>query len=310
MLKKRIIPVQLLLDGRLVKTRQFGAYRDVGDPVASSRVYNAQNADELVFLNINRSTRDIDPLLKLLDRVSAVSFMPLSLGGGITSFESAARLIRSGADKVVVNSGVYRDYSLISKIADSFGSQAVVVGIDARGMSRKRTIRCTRTVVASQRACPWRHLGQAVAAGAGEILVNSIDRDGMMTGYDIPLLKRVSLACGSGDRVRRCRPLQSSQGCLSREQSQCAGVRQPVQLTDSNPIRAKAFSRLWSSFQGRLDDDGCGGREGNRRWRTHRRATVYLRLLEMSAAVERYLTWLRDPEVNRFLETRFGNRPI
>jgi len=102
-LKKRIIPVQLLLDGRLVKTKQFGAYRDVGDPVASSRVYNAQNADELVFLNINRSARGIDPLLTLLERVSEVTFMPLSLGGGVTSYDSAARLIRSGADKVVLN---------------------------------------------------------------------------------------------------------------------------------------------------------------------------------------------------------------
>src|SRR6476620_10568514 len=131
-LKKRITPVQLLLDGRLVKTKQFGAYRDVGDPVASSRVYNAQNADELVFLNINRSARGIDPLLTLLERVSAVTFMPLSLGGGVTSYDSAARLIRSGADKVVLNSAAYNDPQLITKIADAFGTQAVIVSIDAR----------------------------------------------------------------------------------------------------------------------------------------------------------------------------------
>src|SRR4029079_1957474 len=131
-LKKRIIPVQLLLDGRLVKTKQFGAYRDVGDPVASRRVYNAQNADELVFLNINRSARGIDPLLTLLERVSAVTFMPLSLGGGVTSYDSAARLLRSGADKVVLNSAAYSDPQLITKIADAFGSQAVIVSIDAR----------------------------------------------------------------------------------------------------------------------------------------------------------------------------------
>ena len=132
MLKKRIIPVQLLIDERLVKTVAFGTYRDVGDPVSSSRVYNAQNADELIFLNINRGERSIQPLLRVLERVSAVSFMPLALGGGIRSFADAATLIRHGADKVVVNSAVYNDPALVTRIADAFGSQAVVVAIDAK----------------------------------------------------------------------------------------------------------------------------------------------------------------------------------
>ena len=243
MLKKRIIPVQLLLDGRLVKTRQFGAYRDVGDPVASSRVYNAQNADELVFLNINRSARDIEPLLKLLDRVSAVSFMPLSLGGGISSFESAARLIRSGADKVVVNSAIYRDYPLISKIADSFGSQAVIVGIDARldAVSGEYTLYsdCGR---AAEHVSLDDHIAQAVAAGAGEILANSIDRDGMMSGYDISLLKRVVeavpvpvIGCGGAGNYNHLKDafLESRVSALA-----CGSL---FNFTDSNPIRAKAF---------------------------------------------------------------------
>lgn len=243
MLKKRIIPVQLLLDGRLVKTRQFGAYRDVGDPVASSRVYNAQNADELVFLNINRSARDIEPLLTLLERVSAVTFMPLSLGGGITSYDHAARLIRSGADKVVLNSAAYSDPELITRIADAFGSQAVIVSMDARldSSSGDYTLYsdCGRKAEA---VTLDRHLEGVVAAGAGEIFINSIDRDGMMSGYDIPLLKKVSSAvpipvigCGGAGHYNHLKDafLETRVSALA-----CGSL---FNFTDSNPIRAKAF---------------------------------------------------------------------
>ena len=243
MLKKRIIPVQLLLDGRLVKTKQFGAYRDVGDPVASSRVYNAQNADELVFLNINRSARGIDPLLTLLERVSEVTFMPLSLGGGVTSYDSAARLIRSGADKVVLNSAAYSDPQLITKIADAFGSQAVIVSIDARldSTSGEYTVYsdCGRKAEAVTLDA---HLEKVVAAGAGEIFINSIDRDGMMNGYDIPLLKKVASAvpipvigCGGAGHYNHLKDafLETRVSALA-----CGSL---FNFTDSNPIRAKAF---------------------------------------------------------------------
>jgi len=242
-LKKRIIPVQLLLDGRLVKTKQFGAYRDVGDPVASSRVYNAQNADELVFLNINRSARGIDPLLTLLERVSEVTFMPLSLGGGVTSYDSAARLIRSGADKVVLNSAAYSDPQLITSIADAFGSQAVIVSIDARldSNSGEYTVYsdCGRKAEAVTLDA---HLEKVVAAGAGEIFINSIDRDGMMNGYDIPLLKKVASAvsipvigCGGAGHYNHLKDafLESKVSALA-----CGSL---FNFTDSNPIRAKAF---------------------------------------------------------------------
>ena len=243
MLKKRIIPVQLLLDGRLVKTKQFGAYRDVGDPVASSRVYNAQNADELVFLNINRSARGIDPLLTLLERVSEVTFMPLSLGGGVTSYDSAARLIRSGADKVVLNSAAYSDPQLITSIADAFGSQAVIVSIDARldSTSGEYTVYsdCGRKAEAVTLDA---HLEKVVAAGAGEIFINSIDRDGMMNGYDIPLLKKVASAvsipvigCGGAGHYNHLKDafLETRVSALA-----CGSL---FNFTDSNPIRAKAF---------------------------------------------------------------------
>lgn len=243
MLKKRIIPVQLLLDERLVKTRQFGSYRDVGDPVASSKVYNAQNADELVFLNINRTTRDIEPLLSVLDRVSAVSFMPLALGGGIATFEAARRLIRSGADKIVLNSAVYRDPDLISRVADSFGSQAVVVGMDVRlnAASSEYVLHsdCGRL---AESIGLGEHLERVTEAGAGEILINSIDRDGTMTGYDIPLLRLVSssvrvpvIGCGGAGNYNHLKEAFIETGVTALA---CGSL---FNFTDSNPIRAKAF---------------------------------------------------------------------
>lgn len=242
-LKKRIIPIQLLLDGRLVKTRQFGAFRDVGDPVASSRVYNAQNADELIFLNINRSARSVEPLLELLDRVSAVTFMPLSLGGGITTVEGAALLIRSGADKIVLNSAAYHNVALIRRVADSFGSQAVVVAVDVRVDPDSGDYRlysdCGRV---AEKASLEAHLERVVDAGAGEILVNSIDRDGMMGGYDVTLLQRTVAAvpvpvigCGGAGNYQHLKDafIESRVSALA-----CGSL---FNFTDSNPIRAKAF---------------------------------------------------------------------
>lgn len=241
MLKRRIIPVQLLVDGRLVKTRNFDSWRDVGDPIASSRVYSAQNADELVFLNINRSARSIEPLLPLLERVSEVCFMPLSLGGGITTLADAETLIRHGADKVVLNSQVFRDRSLVGAIASKFGSQAVVVSIDVRrdGDRFRLFSDCGR----SPEDVPIEeHIDRVVAEGTGEILVNSIDRDGTMSGFDLDLVElvvrrspRPVIACGGAGHYEHMRDV------FKRCNVSALAVGSLFNFGDNNPIRAKAF---------------------------------------------------------------------
>lgn len=243
MLKKRIIPVQLLMDGRLVKTVKFDTYRDVGDPVQSSKVYSAQDADELVFLNINRSNRSIVSLVTLLEKVSEVCFMPLSLGGGIQSLEDAEILIRQGADKVVVNSACFRDERLIPCIAEKFGRQAVIVSIDVRQdpvtgewllYSDCGRVRECRSLA--------EHVRAVVARGAGEILINSIDRDGSMQGYDLELIKAVMrragipvIACGGAGNYTHMRDafLETGVSALA-----CGSL---FNFGDNNPIRAKAF---------------------------------------------------------------------
>ena len=243
MLKKRIIPIQLLLDGRLVKTRAFGDWRDVGDPVKSSAVYNSQNADELIFLNISRDVRTIDTLRTVIEKVSEVSFMPMAMGGGIFSAEDAAELIRTGADKIVVNSCAYRDRSVITATAEQFGSQAAVVSIDAHRDPDSGDYRlysdCGRKL---EGVSIEEHVGRCIEAGAGEIMIQSIDRDGTMEGYDIDLVKRVMavaavpvIAAGGSGNYAHLRDLFLATGVSA---AACGSL---FNFSDSNPIRAKAF---------------------------------------------------------------------
>lgn len=242
MLKKRIIPVQLLLDSRLVKTIRFGEQRDVGDPVKSSAVYNSQFADELVFLNIDREQRGVEPLAALLKKVSEVCFMPLAVGGGIRSLDDAAFLIKHGADKVVINSALYKQPELITQIAERFGSQAVIAGIDTRWNAERNEYEaysdCGRQLQAVRITD---HIRNCVARGAGEVFIQSIDRDGAMTGFDIPLIRQAMAAAtvpviaggGSGnyDHLKEAF-LETGVSALA-----CGSL---FNFSDSNPIRAKA----------------------------------------------------------------------
>lgn len=241
MLKRRIIPVQLLLNGGLVKTRKFADCRDVGYPVKSSAVYNSQHADELIFLNIARDRASVEPLAKLMQKVSQECFMPLSVGGGIYTLEDATYLIQNGADKVVINSAACRDRELISRIADRFGTQSIVVSIDA-----KRVGGCYFAVSlsASQREPVGleEHMRACEDAGGGEFLIQSVDLDGTMEGFDLPLLRLVCavakvpvIGCGGSGHYNHLKEafLETEVSALA-----CGSL---FNFSDSNPMRAKAY---------------------------------------------------------------------
>lgn len=243
MLKKRIIPVQLLAGGRLVKPVRFGAWRDVGDPVKSSAVYNAQYADELIFLGVARERRSVQDLAPLIREVSKVCFMPMAMGGGIASADEAAFLILNGADKVVINSAAYRAPEVISRTAERFGSQAVIVCVDAAWDAGSNAYRlysdCGRRaeVVSLEE-----HLARCTEAGAGEIMVQSIDRDGTMTGYDLELLRRAMhgtslpvIGAGGSGNYEHLREAFLGTGVSALA---CGSL---FNFSDSNPMRAKAF---------------------------------------------------------------------
>ena len=248
MLKKRIIPVQLLIYNRLVKTIQFGKYRDVGNPVSSSKIYNDSDADELIFINIDRSARTIEPMLSLIEKVSEVCFMPLSVGGGIKTLDDAAKLIKNGADKVIINSEAYNDVKLVQSIADTFGAQAVVVSIDVRNDSTTDSYKlysdCGRRL---EEVKLKEHIVSCVEQGTGEFFINSIDNDGVMGGYDIRLISEVVnyanvpvIGCGGAGTFEHMLDafLKTDVSGLA-----CGSL---FNFGDNNPIRAKAFLRNYN----------------------------------------------------------------
>jgi imidazole glycerol-phosphate synthase subunit HisF len=193
MLNVRVIPCLDVKDGRVVKGVQFVSLRDAGDPVEQARAYDAAGADELMFLDITASHERRGAILDVIARTADVCFMPLSVGGGIRQVEDARRLLLAGADKISVNTAAVENRDLISACADAFGSQAVVVAIDA-----KRTDDGWRVFTYGGRTDTGLDVVQyavdAVERGAGEILLTSMDRDGAKTGYDLELLKAVTSA--------------------------------------------------------------------------------------------------------------------
>ena len=193
MLKVRVIPCLDVKDGRVVKGVNFVSLRDAGDPVEQATAYDAAGADELVFLDITASHERRGAILDVIARTADVCFMPLTVGGGIRQVEDARRLLLAGADKISVNTAAVENPDLISACADAFGSQAVVVAIDA-----KRTDDGWRVFTYGGRTDTGLDVVEyainAVKRGAGEILLTSMDRDGAKTGYDLDLLKAVTSA--------------------------------------------------------------------------------------------------------------------
>lgn len=191
----RIIPVLLLEQGRLVKTVKFSKPSYVGDLINSVRIFNEKEVDELAILDIGASKRGQGPNFDLIKDVTNECFMPLAYGGGITEAAQVRRLVEMGVEKVIINSAAMARPALVSEAAKEVGSQSVVVSIDVKkaffGSYQARAVSGSRKVSAtSLRALVERF----VAAGAGEILLNNIDRDGTLLGYDHALLKQVSAA--------------------------------------------------------------------------------------------------------------------
>jgi cyclase len=215
MLAKRIIPCLDVDKGRVVKGVRFVSLRDAGDPVEAAKAYNDAGADELVFLDITASHERRNILLDVVAKTAAVAFMPLTVGGGVRSVEDIRMLLTAGADKVSMNTSAVEQPSLIRDGAERFGSQCIVVAIDA-----KRVMSGEWSVTSEGRSAPTRHSSldthhsrwevythggrtptgkdavawaqEAERLGAGEVLVTSMDRDGTKSGYDLELTKAMA----------------------------------------------------------------------------------------------------------------------
>jgi imidazole glycerol-phosphate synthase subunit HisF len=204
MLVKRIIPCLDVREGRVVKGVRFVDIRDAGDPVEVAKVYDREGADELVFLDITASYERRKIILDVVARTAEQVFMPLTVGGGVSSIEDMRHLLNAGADKVSVNTAAVKDPALVGRAALRFGSQCIVAAIDAR-----RVQGTTRDGAPPSRWEVYTHGGRTPTGldavqwaveverlGAGEILLTSMDRDGTQEGYDLELTRAVSSAVG------------------------------------------------------------------------------------------------------------------
>jgi len=191
-LSVRIIPCLDVTDGRVVKGVNFVDLADAGDPVEMAATYNVEGADELTFLDISASSSGRDTTLDVVRKTAEEVFIPLTVGGGIRSVEDVDKLLRAGADKVSINTAAIERPQLIAEIADRFGSQVLVLSVDAR---RARSISGFEVTTHGGRistdldALQW--VEKACALGVGEILLNSMDADGTRAGYDIGMIKAV-----------------------------------------------------------------------------------------------------------------------
>jgi cyclase len=187
--KKRVIPCLDVAGGRVVKGVRFENLRDVGDPIELATRYSELAADELVFLDITATLEDRGPTLELVERAAEELSIPFTVGGGVSGLADARALLRAGADKVAVNRAAVDDPSILTSLADEFGSQAVVCAVDARaGEVVTHAGRNPRGLD----AVAWAQ--HAVERGAGEILLTSIDADGTRSGYDLELTRSVAAA--------------------------------------------------------------------------------------------------------------------
>lgn len=208
MIRVRVIPCLLLREHGLVKTRKFKDAVYLGDPVNAVRIFSEKEVDELVILDIDASREGREPNYEVIAEIAGECFMPVAYGGGVKTLEQARRLIRCGVEKVVINSAATESYDVIRAVANVFGSQAVVGSIDV-----KKTLLGGYRVVAKSGSVEVRtpldkHVQALVDAGVGEIFLNSVDRDGMMDGYDLSLIRHVVqqvnvpvVACGGAGTI-------------------------------------------------------------------------------------------------------------
>src|ERR1700677_3219337 len=201
MMAKRVIPCLDVHDGKVTRGVQFGKaeageLRNVGDPVALAIRYNEQRADEMVFFGITASAHGRATMIDVIERAADECFMPLTVGGGIRSVEDMHAMLRAGADKTSINSSALATPELIGQGAEKFGSQCIVVSIDAKrvGADRWEVFSHGGRKATGLEAVAWAE--KAVALGAGEIVLNSIDADGTKAGFDLTITRRISEAVG------------------------------------------------------------------------------------------------------------------
>jgi cyclase len=246
MLKKRIIPVLLLKNGRMVKGKKFSNFKDTGDPNTAVKIYSSQDADELMFLDINSSllsTRQI--LLDTIRTAAKECNIPLSVGGGVKTTEDVREILLAGADKVVITSSIVNTPKVLEDVAKLFGSQCIVAGIDYKYNELKKYnevwIDCGKK---NTQIILDDYIKKIDNYGVGEILLNSIDRDGEMNGYDVRNIKGIAeqtstpvIACGGAGNFNHILEI------FKKTEVSAAACSSMFHFGDYNPIQIRTYLR-------------------------------------------------------------------
>lgn len=245
MLKRRLIPSLLLKDGRCVKTIKFDAVRDVGNPITAARVYDAQGADELIFLDITASSEGRGTLYGIVAQIAEQCFMPLTVGGGVRNIRDIRQLLQAGADKVSINTAAVENPAFVRDAAEAFGRQCIVVSIDARVLAPRRYEVFSYRATKSTGLNPIEWAKRMADSGAGEILITSVEQDGTMKGYDLELVRAVADAVGvpviaSGG----CGTLQHLVDGITHGHASAVSAASLFHFTDQSVIKAKSFMKL------------------------------------------------------------------
>jgi cyclase len=219
MLLPRVIPCLLLHDGGLVKTIKFKNAKYVGDPINAIKIFNDKRVDELILLDISASRERREPDYALIEEIASECFMPLCYGGGVRTLEQAKRLVKLGVEKIAVNNAAIGNPNLVRDLAAQLGSQSVVGCIDVKKswLGRPRVYDSTRQSIIEKD--PLEHASELVRRGAGELFLNSVDRDGTQEGYDTELVRSVTsrltvpvIACGGAWSTQHLRTVVRDAG--------------------------------------------------------------------------------------------------
>ena len=194
MIKNRVIPCLLIRHGGLVKTQKFANPKYIGDPINAIRIFNEKEVDELMVLDITASKEGREPDYYLIEQFAGECFMPLAYGGGICRVEQAQQLFAIGVEKICLQTAALKDLSLITRLADKFGNQSILVSVDVKKnwLGKPQLYAAAKGKSISQDWCDF--LIQAVRAGSGEVVLNAVDHDGMMQGMDLDLIRRAAEA--------------------------------------------------------------------------------------------------------------------
>lgn len=245
MLKKRLIPSILLLNGRCVKGRRFRDFRDTGNPLTVARVYDAQGADELVFFDIAATSEGRETTFGVISTVAEECFMPLCVGGGVRSVGDVRELLLRGADKVSINTAAVENPPLLTEAAERFGNQCIVASIDVRGHGPDAEVYThAGTRASGLRAVEWAQ--RAVERGAGEVLITSIDREGTFEGYDLELVRTVAEAVSVPVIAHGgCGTLHHLVEAVDIGKADAVACASMLHFTDQSVIKARAHMKTY-----------------------------------------------------------------